>query len=440
MKLLALRRWAELSEPERRQLLARSTQRIFDPQLLASIQAIYDDVAARGDLAVSEATERFDGAAIPPERLRVSAAELETAHQSLDHHLLAAIREAIANVRRFSEAQLAATAAGWEAETRPGVVVGERFHPIPNAGLFVPCGKASYPSVLVQIGTPAVVAGVPEIAVVVPPIPGSDRVDPATLAVAVELGIERVYRANGPAGVAALALGTESFPRVLKIVGPGSPAVAAAQVLAGRYGVATNLLCGPSESLIIADATADPVRLAADLLNEAEHGPDSAALLVTDDLTLAEAVDEAALHQLAALPEPRAAAARSALTVLGGVILVADLDEAIAVANTYAPEHLQVATRHPEAVLGRLRYAGEVLVGQDTTIAESNFVIGVPATLPTGGYARLNGGVTARTFTTTLAYSRLTGEAMAALAPAALALADHEGFPAHANALRIRGF
>ncbi len=441
MQILAIRRWADLPEAERARLLARSTAAIFAPELMTSIEAIFRDVAARGDQAVLDATERFDGVRLTADRVQVSEAEIDAAHASTPPALLGGIREAIANSRRFNEAQLATTAADWQREVRPGFVLGERFAPIPSAGLFVPTGKASYPSVLCQIGTPAVVAGVAEIAVVVPPAPGSaaGTVDPATLAAARELGIARVFRANGPAGIAALAFGTATVPRVMKIVGPGSPAVTAAQVLAQRYGVATQMLCGPSESLLIADDSADPWRLAIDLLNEAEHGTDSAATLVTDSQALAEAVDAAVARQIVDLPEVRRAAARVALSDLGGVILVGSMDEAVAFANAYAAEHVQIATRDPEATLKGLRYAGEALLGQDTPIGASSYTIGIPATLPTGGYAKLNGGVTARTFLTSTSTARLSPAALAELAGPTLALADHEGFPAHANAFRLRG-
>jgi histidinol dehydrogenase len=438
MKVLTLRRWAELDAAERNRILERATSQILDPKLLESIGRIYADVAARGDAAVADATERFDGVRVDPNALLVDQAALDAAHAALPPALLDAIRFAIASVRAFNEAQLAASP-DWRREIRPGVEVGERMRPIPSAGLFVPCGKGSYPSVLVMIGTPAVVAGVPELTVVVPPMPGTDRVDPGVLATAKELGIRRVLRANGPAGVAAVALGTATIPRVAKIVGPGSPAVTAAQILAQIHGVATNMLCGPSESLIIADDSIDPVRLAADLLNEAEHGADSAALLVTDSLSVVEAVDSEIAGQLARLPEPRASYARSALSVLGGAFLFDSMDEAVEFAGTYAPEHLQIATRNPEATLARLTYAGEALLGQDSPVSAANFTIGVPATLPTGGFARINGGVTSRTFMTSTSIARLTAAGLASLAPATLALANHEGFPAHAAALSIRG-
>jgi histidinol dehydrogenase len=441
MGILAVRRWSSLEPAERDRLLARSTAAIFEPTLMASIETIFRDVAERGDAAVLEATARFDGIELGPGAdLRVPERDIAAAHAALEPGLLAGIREAIANSRLFNEAQATETSTAWRREVRPGFEVGEQFATIPSAGLFVPTGKASYPSVLCQIGTPAVVAGVARIVVIVPPTPGgSGAVDSATLAVAHELGITEVYRANGPAGIAALTFGTATIPKVRKIVGPGSPAVTAAQVLAQRFGVATQMLCGPSESLIIADETADPWRLALDLLNEAEHGIDSAATLITTSAALVAAVETAVADQLPRLPAVRAAAARAVLGDLGGAILVESMAEALDVANAYAAEHLQLATLDPERTLAGLRYAGEALLGQNTPIGASSYTIGIPATLPTGGYAQLNGGVTARTFLTSTSIARLSPEALAGLAEPTLALADHEGFPAHAAAFRLRG-
>ena len=439
MGILAVRRWVELNTAEQARLLSRSTAAIFEPGLVASIERLFTEVRARGDAAVVEATERFDGIRIAPGDLRVRPDELAAAHAATSPALLAGIREAIRNSRLFNEAQARETATGWREEVRPGFLVGEQVSPIPSAGLYVPAGKGSFPSVLCQIGTPAVGAGVPEITVLVPPMPDTGGVDPATLATAHELGLANVFRANGPAGIAALTFGTATFPRVRKIVGPGSPAVTAAQVLAQRYGTATNMLCGPSESLLIADATADPWRLALDLVNEAEHGADSAALVVTDSATLAAALEPAVAASVASLPEPRRAYATAVLGDLGGVLLFDTMDDAVAFANEYAAEHCQIATANTEATLRSLRYAGEALLGQGTPIGASSYTIGIPATLPTGGYAQLNGGVTARTFQTTISIARLSPAALAELAGPTTALADHEGFPAHANAFRGRG-
>jgi histidinol dehydrogenase len=359
------------------------------------------------------------------------------ARTAISADVVAGIRQGITNIRAFNERVL--RGASWREEIGPGLEVGEQARPIASAGLFVPSGKGSFPSVLMQIGTPAVVAGVPRVAVVAPPTRGGGRsVDPAVLVVADELGFSDVFRVNGPAGIAALAFGTETIPKVGRVVGPGSPAVTAAQVQVQAYGCSTVMLFGPSESLTIADGSADPRLLAADLLNEAEHGLDSAAILVTDAEDLVEAVQVEIARQLDGLPEWRRAFAVSAISQFGGAILVRNLDEAVAFANDYAPEHLLVATREPEPLAARLEHAGEILLA-DTPFAAANFALGVPATLPTGGFARTSSGVTARTFTKTSSVARTSREALARLAPGIIALAEHEGFPAHAAAIRIRG-
>jgi histidinol dehydrogenase len=285
------------------------------------------------------------------------------------------------------------------------------------------------------------VAQVPTIAVVVPPKPGAGgAVDPVVLGVAERLGLRDVFRVNGPAGVAALAFGTERIPKVVKVVGPGSWPVTVAQIEVQRYGTSTMMALGPTESLAIADDSADPARLAADLLIEAEHGTDSCTLLVTTSAALAEAVDVELARQIAALPAARAEAARASLGVNGGCMLVDSLAEAAEVANAFAPEHLQVAVRpaDEQSVIDSLVHAGEILVGQHTPFSAANFVIGCPASLPTNGFARVNGGITVEAFTKSTAVARADEAALRRLAPSVLALADIEGFPAHAAALRLR--
>jgi histidinol dehydrogenase len=213
--------------------------------------------------------------------------------------------------------------------------------------------------------------------------------------------------------------------------------VAAAQIQVQAYGCATTMLFGPSESMIVADDSADPVLVAADLLNEAEHGADSSCLLLTPSESLLDAVVEEAERRLEELPSPRQQYAREALSRLGGAFLVSGLDDALAFVNEYAPEHLQLATRDPEGLASRIENAGEILLGQ-TPFALANYVLGVPATLPTGGFARSSSGVTARTFTKTSSIAAVSKEALERLTPDALAFADYEGFPAHAAALRAR--
>jgi histidinol dehydrogenase len=270
-------------------------------------------------------------------------------------------------------------------------------------------------------------------------VPGSDgRVDDAVLVVAGELGLRQVFRANGPSGIAALAFGTETVPKVRKVVGPGSPAVTCAQIEVQRFGTVTSMLMGPSESLVLADDSADVRLLAADLLNEAEHGPDSSSVLVTDSRALLEAAQQEVAQQLAQLPEPRRGYAGLALGVNGGAVLVADLEEGAEVANHYAPEHMQIAVRDEDAVLALLHDAAEILVGQWTPVSAANFVIGCPASLPTSGFAKVNGGVTAEAFLKRTAVARADARALARMSGTVTAFTRHEGFPAHEAAVRIR--
>jgi len=430
--------WNDMSVAARRALMGRGLDDIFDTDLRRSIGALIDDVRERGDAAVCDALARFDGIEIEPAGLRVSADEFERATVSPD--VDAAVDDAITHLRAFNEAQMR-QARDWSIESEPGLTVGEKITPITSAGLFTPSGKASYPSVAYQLAVPAVVAGVRSIALVVPPIPGSSgEVDPAVLVVCRKLGIHDVFRVNGPAGIAALGFGTDTIPKVRKIVGPGSPAVTIAQVEMQRHGVATMMLLGPTESLVIADDSADPVLLAADLLIEAEHGTDSTVVLITSSASLADAVDDALERQLATLPGMRAAAARASLGPNGGCVLVDALEVAVDVANEFAPEHLQVVVDDADldGVVDGLVNAGEILVGQHTPFSAANFVIGCPASLPTSGFAHVSSGITADTFLKRTAIARADATALARMTPSVVALADHEGFPAHGDALRLR--
>ena len=427
-----------MNDTARQRLIARGLDDIFDPQLRDSIGALIDDVRRRGDDAVCDALAEFDGITLTPDQLRVTDDELDSA--TVSDHVDAAIDDAIAHLRAFNERQLERFD-DWSFESEPGLTVGEKISPIASAGLFTPSGKASYPSVAYQLAVPAIVAGVPELTLVVPPLPGgAGEVDPAVLTVCRKLGLRRVFRVNGPAGIAALGFGTDTIPRVRKIVGPGSPAVTIAQVEMQRHGVVTMMLLGPTESLVIADRTADPHLLAADLLIEAEHGTDTSVVLVCTDPELAAATDTELDRQLADLPVVRADAARAALGRNGGCVLVDTLDEAVDVANRYAPEHLQIAVADDciDTVVDGVINAGEILIGQHTPFSAGNFIIGCPASLPTSGFAHVSSGVTADTFLKRTAIAHADQRAVARMAPSIIALAEHEGFPAHAAALRRR--
>lgn len=431
-------KWAEMTPSDRDQLCRRGLNDIFEPRLRQSIGSLIDDVQRRGDAAICDALATFDGISLTPSQLRVTEEEIQAAQ--IDPSLENAIVDAISHLRAFNDEQLTHTS-DWQMEIENGLTVGEKITPISSVGLFVPSGKASYPSVAYQLGVPAIVAGVPHITLVVPPVPGGNgEVDPAVLVVCRLLGIKNVFRVNGPAGIAALGFGTQSIPKVHMVVGPGSPAVTLAQVEMQRHGLATMMLLGPTESLVIADHTAHVGKLAADLLVEAEHGTDSSVVLVTTSQELIDAVDAELDAQLADLPEVRATAARASLGVNGGSVLVSSLAEATQVANQYAPEHLQVAvdSQQEEAVVDALVNAGEILIGQHTPFSAGNFVIGCPASLPTSGFAHVSSGITANAFVKRTAIARANETALKRMANSVTALSDHEGFPAHGNAIRRR--
>jgi histidinol dehydrogenase len=427
-----------MSSGDRADLCNRGIHDIFEPALRESIGKLIEDVRVRGDAAVCDALATFDGITLTPQQLRVSAEEIAAAR--VEPSLEEALIDAIEHLRAFNT-ELRRRTADWSIEIEPGLTAGEKITPISSVGLFVPSGKASYPSVAYQLGVPAVVAGVPNISLIVPPVPGGKgEVDPAVLVVCRLLGITNVFRVNGPAGIAALGFGTESIPQVRKVVGPGSPAVTLAQVEMQRHGLATMMLLGPTESLVIADHTADPALLAADLLIEAEHGTDSSVVLVTTSAALIDAVDAELAVQLAALPEVRATAARASLGPNGGAVLVSSLTEAAEVANMYAPEHLQVAVdaSQEDTVVDMLVNAGEILIGQNTPFSAGNFVIGAPASLPTSGFAHVSSGITVDAFLKRTAVAKSNESALRRMSTTVIAMSDHEGFPAHGNAIRRR--
>ena len=438
MSVLRTMTWSSMSESQRADLCARGIADIFDPSLREAISSLIDDVKANGDDAVCRALVKFDGVTLRPDQLTISPEAIASA--SIEPELEVALAHAVDNLRRFNTVLLERQS-DWRTEIEPGLVAGEKVSPISSAGLFVPSGKASYPSVAYQLGVPAVVAGVPDIALIVPPQPGANGdVDPAVLVVCRMLGISRVYRANGPAGIAALGFGTESIAPVRKIVGPGSPAVTCAQVEMQRHGVATMMLLGPTESLVIADTSADPLRLAADLLIEAEHGTDSSVVLVATSMDVITKVEKELERQLADLPAVRAEAARAALGTNGGAVIVGSLEEAAEVANRYAPEHLQVAVDDSavDRLVDSLVNAGEILIGQHTPFSAGNFLIGCPASLPTSGFAHVSSGITADAFLKRTAIARADERALRNMAPSIVTLAQHEGFPAHAAAITRR--
>ena len=427
---------AGLIPPERLEALThRSSRQSLDAQLFDQAKQIAESVRAGGDGAVLDATARFDHVSLTSDELRVSDDEFSQARSALPAGVLAAIQTAIANHRRYNEALRPPALELFDIAA--GVVAGRKVSPIGRVALYVPAGKGSYPSTFITIAVPAVVAGVPEIEVLVPPR-ADGTIDPALLVAADILGTRHIFRANGVAAISAAAIGTVTLPKVMKIVGPGSPMIIASQYYAQLQGVDVALFFGPSECMVIADDSADPALVAADLLNEAEHGPDSSAILLTSTAALAESVQHEVEHQLAELPEWRRNFARCAIERFGGAIVTDDLDQAVELANEWANEHIQVVTRDPWTIAQQLVHASEILVGQSTTFSAISYAIGVPACLPTGQFARFYSPVTVDTYLRTAAVAALDKRGLRSLAPAITALAHHENFPAHARSIEIR--
>lgn len=428
---IAVRMWSDLSGEERQRILARSESNI--DALVRDAAEIVNDVRERGDVAVREHSARLDG--VPVELpLAVTARETESAIESLEPAVRSALDYAIENVRRVHRRQaphdLTLT------EVRPGILAGERVTPIESVGLYVPRGRGSFPSMLYMLAVPAAIAGVPSVTVTTPP-DAQGRVDPACLYAAWECGVHRVIRAGGIQAIAALAYGTDEIPAVRKIVGPGSAYVAAAKRIV-RDQVDVGLPAGPSESMILADASADAERVAMDLLIEAEHGADSQALLVTDCRALADQVASRLPSLVATTPEPRRGYLEKVFSSYGAVIVTSSLEQSVEVVNQFAPEHLQIRTAEPFATMQAVRNAGEILLGEHSAFSLANYATGANAVLPTGGHAVTWSGVSVHDFEKRTSVVKVDSESMGELGAHVATLADYEGFHWHARAVRER--
>ena len=426
---------SKLNAEQRTRLMRRAEVAI--DELLEYVHPIVRAIRDRGDEALIEFMERFDHVQLKADHLRVSHEEIAQAHKLLDSSIHDAIKQAVRNVRIFHERQMPHEQ--WFTQIAPGVMAGEQITPISSVGLYVPRGKGAFPSVMYMLATPASIAGVSRIVVCTPPAPDG-TVDPASLVAADLCGVHEIYRIGGAQAIAALAYGTASIARVHKITGPGNPYVSAAKRL--LYGtVDVGLPAGPSESIVLADESADPELIARDLLVEAEHGPDSSSLLVTDSRPLLEAVLSLLPNKIAALPEPRQTFCRSGFEGeqgTGGLILVENMHKAIKFVNEYAPEHLQVYAREPFALLLNLKNAGEILIGPYTPTPMGNYCLGTNAILPTGGFAHTFSCTTVFDFLKRTGIGYMTAEGYADLSEVTRQLAEFEGFPAHAKAVTER--
>ena len=394
---------------------------------------IFDDVARRGDEALRHYAAQLDG--VPAlANLRVSPDELAEGAAQVPAGLQAAIRQAIRNIEKFHAAQRPAAVEA-EVETMPGVRCWRRSVAVERVGLYVPGGSAPLFSTLLMLGIPARLAGCREIVLCTPPGRGEGRIAPAILCAAQELGLTTLIKAGGAQAVAALTVGTASVPAVDKIFGPGNRYVTAAKQLAAQRGVAIDMPAGPSEVLVIADGSANPAFVAADLLSQAEHGPDSQVILLTSSEVLLNAVVTELERQLPLLP--RAETARRALTESRGLLLP-DVATMLEFSNQYAPEHLILAVAAPEALAAAITNAGSVFMGHLTPEAVGDYASGTNHTLPTGGYARAYSGVSLDSFYKKITFQQLAPAGLLALAPVVETMAEAEGLRAHAHAVALR--
>lgn len=403
---------------------------VSDPALLtAQVDAIMQQVRQYGDPAVIQYTQQFDQVVLSS--LSVNEAEWERAASALDSDLKAGINLAIKNIRTFHEAQQDKDLV---VETMPGVVCSRKSLPIQKVGLYIPGGTAPLFSTLMMLGIPAVIAGCREI-VVCTPAQEDGTVHPAILYVAQCIGIRNVFKAGGVQAIAAMAYGTGTIPRVDKLFGPGNQYVTCAKMRAQQEGLAIDMPAGPSEVAILADANSVPAFIAADLLSQAEHGADSQVLLVSDNVSVLEAVQQNLAEQLAALP--RKATAEAALANSKS-ILVSSLEQGMELLNAYAPEHLILACRNAEALAATVTNAGSVFIGNYSPESVGDYASGTNHTLPTNGYARAYSGVSLDSFVKKITFQQLDKTGLQNIGPAVIALAQAEGLDAHARAVSIR--
>ncbi|HET7561806.1 MAG TPA: histidinol dehydrogenase [Rhodanobacteraceae bacterium] len=422
--------WASLSETLRTAVLARPPQS-RTPQFRERVAQIISGVRAGGDAALRDCSARFDGVTL--DALEVGDAERAAAGAMVDEALKRAIHAAVARIETFHRACMLQPVS---VETAPGVRVERMVRPITRVGLYVPAGSAPLPSTALMLGVPARLAGCPEVLLCTPPR-ADGGCDPAVLYAAQVCGVHRIFKLGGAHAIAAMAYGTESVPRCDKLFGPGNAFVTEAklQVASDPEGAAVDMPAGPSEVLVIADAAADPVLVAADLLSQAEHGRDSQVLLVSDSLALLEAVEREVRRQCAELP--RAAIAGDALEH-ARLIGVDSLATALDVSNRYAPEHLILAIREPRRWLDAIQSAGSVFLGSWTPESVGDYCSGSNHVLPTGGWARSCSGVSVAAFQKQITVQECSVEGLQAIGPCAATLAAAEGLEAHRRAVTTR--
>ena len=393
------------------------------------VSGIIDDVKARGDAALFDYCEKFDRVRLAS--LEVTADEIEAAAVAVGPEFMEVLETAAANIRAFHEKQVRNS---FIIAEKDGVVMGQKVSPMDRVGLYVPGGTAAYPSTVLMDAIPARIAGCPEVFITTPPAKDGS-VNPAILAAAKVAGVTRIFKVGGAQAIAALAWGTETIPNVDKIVGPGNAFVAEAKKqVFGR--VAIDMIAGPSEILVVADGNSDPRHVAADLLSQAEHDKMASAVLVTESMDLAEAVQAEIERQVRLLP--RVEIASASIDVNGKIIVVEDIDQAIRISNAIAPEHLELCLDNPFDYLDKVKHAGSIFMGRNCPEALGDYLAGPNHTLPTGGTARFYSPLSVDDFVKKSQYSYFTSDALRAVADKIALFARKEGLEGHARSVLSR--
>lgn len=421
---------SQMTRTARDQLLKRSEADLSEFE--EKVKPIVWAVRHEGDEAVARFARQFDKAPVEADALAATEADFARAEKTLDARVKQALEFMAGSIAKFHEDQKPEEM--WFHEIRPGVFAGDRTTAIPSVACYVPRGKGAFPSSVMMAAIPASVAGVKDICIITPPGPDG-TIDDATLVAARMAGVSKVFKAGGAQGIAAVAYGTETIPKCVKVVGPGSPWVGAAKRLCSHV-IDVGTPAGPSELIVLADDTADGRLAGLDLIIEAEHGPDSSAFLVTWSRKVAEDAMAAIPEFWKQMGEQRVAYSSAVLGgPMGGIVLARDEEEAIAFCNDYAPEHLGVHSDEPFQYLGRLENAGEILLGRHTPPTLGNFVIGVNHILPTSGWAKTGSPLTVYDFMKRTSVAYVTAKGYPELARHAEVIATYEGFDGHANAV-----
>lgn len=423
---------SEMTAEQKEFVMRRAELDITEQMKVA--KEVSDDIRKRGDEAVLEYTAKFDRVTLTKDTMKVTPEEIEEGYKNCDAETREAIEYAYKNIYDFHEKQLPEEM--WFTMVDDGLMVGEKTTPIVDVCLYVPHGKGSFPSVLCMLGIPAVVAKVPRIVVVTPPN-AKGNVDDAILAAAKIIGITEIYKVGGIQAVAAVAYGTETIPKCHKIIGPGNSYATAAKRVLSNY-IDAGLPAGPSEIIVLADEKADPEKVALDWMIEAEHGPDSAALLVTNSEELAEKASAIVNLQLEKISPKRREFVTTNLTTYGGAVITESLEESIAFVNEYAPEHMEIMTEKPFDVLPKIKNAGEILLGEYTPVTLCNFVLGPNAILPTGGFAKTYSSVSVNDFLKRSSVGYASKDGFEKVRGYAAKFAEVEGFDTHGLAVKER--